>query len=76
MTVLHLLQEGAQLGKLGQPQYKALNIGIFGAGAGHIAILTPLLLSGGGGPFLPALLGVWGLGAAVSGSNLFKNGSA
>lgn len=69
-------QEGAQLGKLGEPQYKALNIGVFGAGAGHLAILTPILLSGEGGPFLPALLGVWGLGAAVSGVNLLKNGDA
>lgn len=70
------VQEGAQLGKLGEAPYKALNIGIFGAGAGHIAILTPLLLSGSGGPFLPALLGIWGLGSAVSGVNLFKNGDA
>jgi len=75
-AMTYTLKEGANLGKLGESQYKALNIGIFGAGAGHIAILTPLLLSGSGGPFLPALLGIWGLGAAVSGSNLFKNGSA
>ena len=69
-------QEGAKRGKLGESPYKALNIGILGAGAGHLAVLTPILLSGGGGPFLPALLGLWGVGAAVSGTNLLKNGSA
>lgn len=71
-----ILQEGAKRGKLGESSYKALNIGVFGAGAGHLAILTPILLSGGGGPLLPALLGLWGVGAAVSGSNLLKSESA
>lgn len=74
--VLVTVQEGAKRGKLGDAPYKALNIGILGAGSGHLAVLTPILLSGGGGPFLPALLGLWGLGAAVSGSNLLKNGNA
>lgn len=69
-------QEGAQLGKLEEAPYKALNIGILGAGAGHLAVLTPILLSGSGGPFLPALLGLWGAGSAVSGVNLLKNGDA
>ncbi len=71
-----LLQEGAQKGKLGESPYKALNIGILGAGAGHLAVLTPILLSGGGGPFLPALMGLWGVGSAVSSANLLKNGDA
>ena len=70
------MQEGAKRGKLGDSSYKALNIGVFGTGAGHLAILTPILLSGEGGPLLPALLGLWGVGAAVSGTNLLKNGSA
>lgn len=75
-AMTYTLREGAQLGKLGEAPYKALNIGILGAGAGHLAVLTPILLSGGGGPFLPALLGLWGAGSAVSGVNLLKKGDA
>ncbi|KAL3158424.1 Meiotic nuclear division protein 1 [Trebouxia sp. C0009 RCD-2024] len=75
-AMTYTLREGAKRGKLGEAPYKALNIGVLGAGSGHLAILTPILLSGGGGPFLPALLGLWGLGTAVSGSNLLKNGNA
>lgn len=74
-AVTYTLREAAQKGQLGQSPFKALNIGIFGAGAGHLAVLTPILLAGEGGPFLPALLGVWGLAAGVSGANLFQNGS-
>lgn len=73
---MSILQEGAKRGKLGESAYKALNIGVFGAGAGHLAILTPILVSGEGGPLLPALLGLWGVGAAVSGLNLLKSESA
>lgn len=75
-AMTYTLREGAKRGKLGESAYKALNIGVFGAGAGHLAILTPILVSGEGGPLLPALLGLWGVGAAVSGLNLLKSESA
>ena len=65
-------QEGAQKGKLGEELFKVMNIGLSGAALGHIVALAPLICGEYAGPFLPALLGIWGTALAVSGLNVFQ----
>ena len=49
-------------------------MGLGGAALGHVLALAPLLGGEYAGPFLPALLGVWGTALAVSGVNALKGG--
>lgn len=65
-------QEGAQKGQLGEGPFKVLNIGLAGASLGHVIALAPLIGGEYAGPFLPALLGIWGTSLAVSGLNTFQ----
>ena len=67
-----MLQEGEQLGRLNEGSFKAMNLGLAGAGAGHLAVLLPVFLSGTGGYALPALLGVWGLTTVNAGASLLR----
>ena len=52
-----------------------LNVGLAGASLGHLLALAPLLGGEYAGPFLPALLGVWGTALAVSGVNAVRGES-
>jgi hypothetical protein len=72
-AVTYTLREGAQQGRLGESPFKALNLAMVGAGAGHLAVFLPILAAGTGGPLLPALTGVWGLTTLASGANLLKS---
>ncbi len=69
-----LTQEASDDGSLGDAPFKLLNVGLSGAALAHVLVLAPLLGSDTAGPFLPALLGVWGTALAVSGINLLKSG--
>lgn len=66
------LQEGEQQGRLNEGSFKAMNLGLAGAGAGHLAVLVPVFLSGTGGYALPALLGLWGFTTVNAGASLLR----
>ena len=68
-----VLQEASDDGSLGDAPFKLLNVGLSGASLAHVLVLAPLLGTDSAGPFLPALLGVWGTSLAVSGVNLLKS---
>ena len=51
---------------------KTLNLGLFTAAAGHLAVLGPMYVSSQGGSLLTGLLGTWSLAALTSASGLFK----
>lgn len=40
------MQEGAQQNRLGEAPFKALNLAMVGAGAGHLAVFLPILAAG------------------------------
>lgn len=69
------MQEGAEDGRLDEAPFKVLNVGLAGASLGHLLALAPLLGGEYAGPFLPALLGVWGTALAVSGVNAVRGES-
>jgi hypothetical protein len=73
-TASYSLKEASDDGSLGDAPFKLLNVGLSGAALAHVLVLAPLLGSDTAGPFLPALLGVWGTALAVSGINLLKSG--
>lgn len=68
-----MVQEASDDGSLGDAPFKLLNIGLSGASLAHVLVLAPLLGTDSAGPFLPALLGVWGTSLAVSSINLLKS---
>eukprot|EP00891_Asterochloris_glomerata_P007760 jgi/Astpho2/7760/Aster-07599 len=65
-------REGEQQGRLNEGSFKAMNLGLAGAGAGHLAVLVPVFLSGTGGYALPALLGLWGFTTVNAGASLLR----
>lgn len=66
------VQEASDDGSLGDAPFKLLNVGLSGASLAHVLVLAPLLGGDTAGPFLPALLGVWGTSLSVSAVNLLK----
>jgi hypothetical protein len=69
-ALTYTLKEAADEGSLSEPTMKVLNIGLSGAGLGHVLVLAPLLLSGQSGPAAPALLGTWFAALLVSGAGV------
>jgi hypothetical protein len=68
----YTLKEAAEEGRLAEKPFKVLNGGLAGAAGLHLAALVPLLSTDRAGPFLPALIGIWGLSFVASSANLLK----